>query len=142
VLSAQSPRSDAARALQDKLLKWQHKLFTFIRYDSLPWNNNNAENAIKRFAYYREDRTGAMKEAGLNDYLILLSIFQTCRYRGINFLKFLLSRERNIDVFSPTKRIRRRHRSIELYPKGFTPHLTQLGKRKKHSESTGSMPSE
>jgi hypothetical protein len=139
VLSAQSPRSDPTRALRDRLLKWQNKLFTFIRYDSVPWNNNNAENAIKQFAYYREDRTGAMKEAGLNDYLVLLSIFQTCRYRGINFLKFLLSRERNIDVFSPTKRIRRHDRAIELYPKGFTPHLIQLREKKKHSESTGSV---
>ena len=129
VLSAQSPRSDAARALRDRLLKWQNKLFTFIRYDSVPWNNNNAENAIKQFAYYREDRTGAMKEAGLNDYLILLSIFQTCRYRGINFLKFLLSRERNIDSFSTTKRPRR-HLAIEVYPKGFIPPVDRHKKRK------------
>ena len=115
VLLAQSPRSDAAGTLRDRLLKWQNKLFTFIRYDSVPWNNNNAENAIKQFAYYREDTTGTMKEAGLTDYLVLLSIYQTCRYKGINFLKFLLSRERKIDAFRATKRIRWRHREIESY---------------------------
>ena len=50
-------------ALRDRLLKWQNKLFTFIRHDSVPWNNNNAENAIKQFAYYRED-TAEWDEAG------------------------------------------------------------------------------
>jgi hypothetical protein len=142
VLSAQSPRSDAARALRGRLLKSQNKLFTFIRYDSVPWNNNNAENAIKQFAYYREGTTGAMKEAGLNDYLVLLSIFQTCRYRGINFLKFLLSRERNIDAFSAKKRIRLHHPAIELYPKGFTPHLNKLHQRRRRSGDIGPAKSE
>jgi hypothetical protein len=129
MLSAQSPRSDAARALRERLLKCQNKLFTFIRYDSVPWNNNNAENAIKQFAYYREGTTGAMREAGLNDYLVLLSIYQTCRYRRINFLKCLLSRERNIDSFSATKRPRR-HLAIEVYPKGFIPPVDRHKKRK------------
>jgi hypothetical protein len=49
-LSAQIPRSDAASCLRDRLLRCQNKLFTFIRYDSAPWNNNNGENAIKQFA--------------------------------------------------------------------------------------------
>jgi hypothetical protein len=57
----------------------------------VPWNNNNAENAIRQFAYYREDAAGRLKEDRLSDHLVLLSISQTCRYRGINFLKFLLS---------------------------------------------------
>ena len=141
-LSAQSLRSDAASSLRDRLLKWQNKLFTFIQYDSVPWNNNNAENAIKQFAYYRENTTGTMKEAGLNDYLVLLSIYQTCRYKGINFLKFLLSRERNIDAFRATKRIRRQHREIELYPKGFTANVFQLREKKKKSGGIGPAPSE
>jgi hypothetical protein len=142
MLSAQSPESDAARTLRDRLLKWQKKLFTFLHYDSVPWNNNNAENAIKQFAYYREDTTGTMKEAGLNDYLVLLSIYQTCRYIGISFLKFMLSRERNIDVFSTNPRMRRRHQEIELYPKDFTPQITQLHKRTKKEGGAGPAPSE
>jgi len=68
-----------------------------------------------------------MKEAGLNDYLALPSIYQTCRYKGISFLKFLLSGERDIDAFCTRKRNRRRREQIELYPKGFTPpHLVRL----------------
>ena len=40
-----------------------------------------------------------LKETGLNDYLLLLSIYQTRRYKGISFLKFLLSGQRDIDAF-------------------------------------------
>jgi predicted RecB family nuclease len=141
VLSAQSPRSAAAGALRDRLLKSRDKLFTFLRYDSVPWNNNNAENAIKQFAYYREGTTGALKEAGLNDYLVLLSIYQTCRYRGISFLKFLLSKERTIDAFCTTKRKRRRHQEIELYPNGYTPQLTRLHQQKGNSGPSNATPS-
>jgi hypothetical protein len=36
---------------------------------------------------------------GIEDYLILLSLLKTCEFRGINFLKFLLSKERNIDDY-------------------------------------------
>ena len=121
MLSNLSPRSESARALKERLLKWRDKLFTFIQYDSVPWNNNNAENAIKQFAYYRENTTGTLKESGLNDYLVLLSIYQTCRYRGVSFLSFLLSRSRNIDEFCASKRRRGRRRRIELYPRGYTP---------------------
>ena len=70
----------------------------------MPWNNNNAENAIKQFAYYREETTGMMKESGLSDYLVLLSICQTCRYKGVSFLKFLVSGQRDIDRFRETGR--------------------------------------
>jgi predicted RecB family nuclease len=63
-LAGQSFRSEAAEALRQRLLKNRDKLFTFIEHDGVPWNNNNAENAIKRFAYYREDTVGIMKEPG------------------------------------------------------------------------------
>ena len=49
--------------------------------------------------YYREHTDGIMRETGLKDYLVLLSICQTCKYQGISFLKFLLSKERGIDAF-------------------------------------------
>src|SRR5262249_19620820 len=51
------------------LLKYQEKLFTFLHHDGVPWNNNNAEHAVKRFAYYRELTDGVFSETGLNNYL-------------------------------------------------------------------------
>jgi predicted RecB family nuclease len=82
-LAAQSFRSEAAEVLRSRLLKNRDKLFTFLRHDGVAWNNNNAENAIRQFAYYREEITGVLREGGLSDYLVLLSIYQTCRYRGV-----------------------------------------------------------
>jgi predicted RecB family nuclease len=117
-LAARSFRSEAAEALQARLLKYRDKLFTFLQHDGVPWNNNNAENAIRQFAYYRENTPGCLKEVGLRDYLILLSIYQTCRYKGVSFLKLLLSGERNVDAFCRNPRRKRRKPVIEVYPKG------------------------
>src|SRR5512135_3540583 len=89
--ATQTYRSEAAEALQARMVKYQDKLFTSIRHDGVPWNNNNAENAIRRFGYYREDNAGRLNESGLKDYLVLLSICHTCHFKGVSFLKFLLS---------------------------------------------------
>lgn len=92
--------SDLAIGYQKRLLKNKEKLFTFIEYDGIPWNNNNAENAIKSFSYYRTVAKNKLREKGMTDYLVMLSILQTCKYRGINFLEFLKSGEMSICEFS------------------------------------------
>jgi Transposase IS66 family len=113
--------SDASKALQDRLLKNRNRLFTFLHHDGVSWNNNIAENAIKQFSRYREYVGRSVKAEGLTEHLVLLSLYQTCRIRGLSFLRFLLSRERDIDAFSSGKRLRRRSPLIELYPKGYLP---------------------
>jgi hypothetical protein len=113
-------QSEVAEALRMRLLKYREKLFTFIEYDGVSWNNNLAEHAIKRFACYRKGTVGSLQEAGLIDYLTLLSICQTCRMRGISFLRFLLSRQTDIDAFAKTRRIGSRP-EFETYPLGFMP---------------------
>jgi predicted RecB family nuclease len=79
-------------------LKWQkrfnstkNELFTFLKYDGIPWNNNNAETAIKAVALYRREYDGLPTEKGIQEYLTLLSIQQTCKYQGISFFDFLKS---------------------------------------------------
>ena len=134
-LSEQSVCSEPALALRDRLTKYRHKLFTFLNHDGVPWNNNNAEHAIKQFAYYRENTIGTMREGGLSDYLLLLSICQTCRYKGVSFLRFLLSREQDVDAFRKGKQRRRRLSSIELYPEGFVPpHFASRHKKRSRRE--------
>jgi hypothetical protein len=113
--------SDASKALQDRLLRNRERLFTFLQHDGVSWNNNLAENAIKRISDYREDVGRSVKEAGLTEHLVLLSLYQTCRVRDLSFLKFLLSRERDPDAFTRGKHRRRRSPPIELYPKGYLP---------------------
>jgi hypothetical protein len=60
------------------------------------------------------------KERGLNDYLVLLSLYQTCRYKGISFLRFLVSGEQDLDVFSKRKRPKQRPPTVQTQPSGFT----------------------
>lgn len=72
-----------------RLRKHWDQLWTFIHFDGIPWNNNNAEAAIKAFAQHRRGVNGQIKESGLRLYLQMLSVAQTCRYREVSFLDFL-----------------------------------------------------
>ena len=91
--------SKNGKALFDRFNKARNALFTFLNYDNVPWNNNNAEHSFKHLAIYRRQTNGLHTENRIEDYLILLSLFKTCEFRGINFLKFLLSKERDIDDY-------------------------------------------
>jgi Transposase IS66 family len=117
-LDKQSFRSESAESLRERLINNRDKLFTFIHHDGVPWNNNTPENAIRQFAYYRDGNPGRLKEPGLKEYLVLLSLCQTCRYKKISFLRFLLSRERDISAFCKRPRSKYRCVNIEVYPKG------------------------
>ena len=79
--------------------KTRGKLFTFLDYDGVPWNNNNAEHAIKAFARLREKVKGSSTEKGIREYLTFLSISETCKYKGVSFLDFLRSGEKDIEIF-------------------------------------------
>jgi hypothetical protein len=78
-------RSDVAHGYHKRLLKYRDKLFAFLDHDGVPWNNNNAEHAVKQFADYRESADGLLTEAGLKQYLVLLSLRMTCTYKGVSF---------------------------------------------------------
>jgi predicted RecB family nuclease len=110
-------RSEAAEGYRRRLLKYREKLFTFLDHDGIPWNNNNAEHAVKAFAHYREVVDSLVTEPGLSDYLVLLSIQQTCKFKGVSFLKFLLSRQADIDMFREGRE-RTAVPVIEVYPEG------------------------
>ena len=72
-----------------RLKKHWDEIWTFLMHDDVPWNNNNAEAAIKAFAQHRRGVNGQVGERGLREYLMMLSISQTCRYRNISYLDFL-----------------------------------------------------
>lgn len=91
--------SDKSEQYRTRLRKYREKLFVFLEHDGIPWNNNNAEHAIKPFAKYRRLFQKSMQSKGLKDYLIMLSIQQTCEYRGVSFFDFLVSGERDIARF-------------------------------------------
>ena len=86
--------------LKARLDKDRDKLFTFLSHDGIPWNNNNAEHAIKAFARLRKAIEGLSTPRGIEEYLILLSVCQTCKYSGLDFLDVLRSGETDIGVFA------------------------------------------
>ncbi len=119
-IGGQAYRSEVADGYRRRLLQYQDKLFTFLGHDGVPWNNNNAEHAVKRFAYYREVADGEFSEAGLSQYLVLLSIYLTCQYKEVSFLQFLLSQETDIDAYCASLNHRRPLPTVELLPEGVT----------------------
>jgi hypothetical protein len=56
-------------------------------------------HAIKAFAALRKNIDGMSTGKGIREYLILLSIYETCQYKGVGFLDFLRSGETDIDGF-------------------------------------------
>ena len=90
-------KSEVAIKYAKRLNKYGGRMFTFLDHDGVPWNNNNAEHAIKRFAKYRRYADGLFTEKTLKDYLILASVFETCDFDGVNVLKFLLSKEQTLE---------------------------------------------
>ena len=86
--------------------KDRENLFTFLSHDGVPWNNNNAEHAIKALARLRRMIEGLSTPKGIEEYLILLSVCQTCKYSGVDFLGFLRSGEPDIGTFAARQRTR------------------------------------
>ena len=112
-------RSQVAQGYKERFTKYRDRLFVFLERDGVSWNNNDAEHAIKYFAHYRMLVDGTVIEGKLDDHLVLLSVCVTCKYKQVSFLRFMLSRECDIDIFAQQGKIKKRVRKIELYPKGF-----------------------
>lgn len=91
--------TDVALALQKRIGKNRDRLFTFLDYDGVPWNNNNAEHAVRAFTRLRNVMVTSTAK-GTEDYCILLSIQQTLKYRNFSFLDFLKSGDRTLAKWS------------------------------------------
>lgn len=107
-------RSEAALKCKERFEKTRAKLFTFLDHDSVPWNNNNVEHAIKAFARLRRAIEGLSTPKGIEEYLILLSVCQTCKYMGVDFLDFLCSGEKDIHAFADSQHKQRRQECAAL----------------------------
>jgi hypothetical protein len=89
--------SPLAIKYQKRFQKSGRKLFTFLEHDGVPWNNNNAEHAIKLFAKYRRNVDGYFTERTLQEYLVLATVFETCAFNNVNILKFMLTKEMTLE---------------------------------------------
>lgn len=89
--------SDLANKYKKRFQKSGTKMFTFLDHDGVPWNNSNAEQGIRRFAKFRTHADGRFTERSLKEYLVLVSVFETCQFNNLNVLKFLLSKEKTLE---------------------------------------------
>ncbi|SNQ61207.1 TM0106 family RecB-like putative nuclease [Candidatus Methanoperedens nitratireducens] len=97
-------RSEVTIKYQKRFQRYKDSLFMFLEQDSIPWNNNMAERAIRHLAIQRKISGTFFKDTA-PQYLLLLGIAQTCRFQDKSFLKFLISKKIDIDKFRSTKRI-------------------------------------
>jgi len=102
-------KSEIAAKCKQRFEKNREKLFTFLSHDGIPWNNNNAEHAVKVFAQIRDIVRGSFTEDSVRGYLVMLSISQTCKCSKLDFFDFLRSGEEDIYAYSMKSR---RHRIV------------------------------
>jgi predicted RecB family nuclease len=96
--------SEPVRTFQKRFDRYRESLFTFLTQDGIPWENNMAERAIRQLAVQRKISNTFSKRVA-PQYLLLLAISQTCRFQGKSFLKFLVSKETDLDSFRRTRPI-------------------------------------
>ena len=89
--------TEVGSSLKKRIDKNKDKLFTFLDYNNVPWNNNNAEHAVRAFTRLRNVMSTSTPK-GTSEYCILLTVQQTLRYRGVGFLDFLRSGRIEIDT--------------------------------------------
>jgi predicted RecB family nuclease len=82
--------SPPAERLRSRIVKYRDQLFTFLDRENVSWNNTNAEHFIKPFARYRRTANGKFTARSITDHLVILSVAETSRGRGEDFLEFLL----------------------------------------------------
>jgi len=98
-------KSELTKKYQKRFQRYKNSLFTFLEQDNIPWNNNMAERAFRQLAVQRKISTNFFEHT-VPDYLLLLGIAQTCRFQDKSFLKFLLSKEIDVEKIRVNKHLR------------------------------------
>jgi len=96
---SQAYQTEIALQYQTRLKKNRQTLFEFLNHNDISWNNSNAEHAIKILALHANKNINAFRKSKIDDYLKIMSIYQSCEYKNISFLKFLLSKKTAINSF-------------------------------------------
>lgn len=71
-----------ARRLIKRLRRHQNDLFTFLKKDGVPFDNNHAERSIRPAVIIRKNSYGNRSEQGSDCQATLMSIFRTLKQRG------------------------------------------------------------
>lgn len=73
----------------DKVKRQQPRILTFVENPGVPCHNNYGEYLIRLGVLKRKISGGSLSSKGADAYAILLSIYVTCRLRGISFPRFM-----------------------------------------------------
>ena len=98
VIDDKTYKSESCILYQKRLERYRESLFVFIKNDGIKWHNNAAENGLRHICVQRKI-SGSFGGNQFPHYLKLVGIMQTCRFQNKSFLKFLLSKEKDIDNF-------------------------------------------
>jgi len=72
-----------------KVKRQQPRILTFVEHRGVPSHNNYAEYLIRIGVLKRKISGGSVSAEGAEAYAALLSIYVTCKLRGISFPKYL-----------------------------------------------------
>ncbi len=111
-LSKQTLKSELAQKYRHRFTRHQQNLFTFLDCDGVPWNNNSAEHAVKAFVMLRKQIRGTSSKIGIDEYLVMMSLYETCRRKEVSFLDFLRSGEKDIEKFAESRRRKRKQSAL------------------------------
>lgn len=73
----------------EKVKRQQPRILTFVEHPGVPFHNNYAEYLIRIGVIKRKISGGSVSAQGAEAYAILLSIYVTCKLRGISFPRYL-----------------------------------------------------
>jgi transposase len=107
--------SEVTIRFKDRFRRYRESMFLFLEENSIPWNNNTGERALRHLAVQRKI-SGSFFKSFSSSYLVLLGIAQTCRFQEKSFLKFLLSGEMDVDHFRPIRRRRMTRQLVKSPP--------------------------
>jgi hypothetical protein len=80
---------DVLNEIIKKVQRQQPRILTFVEHTNVPFHNNYAEYLIRIGVLKRKISGGSVSAEGAESYAILLSIYVTCKLRGISFPIYL-----------------------------------------------------
>ena len=81
--------NDILQEIIKKVKRQQPRILTFVEHPGAPCHNNYGEFLIRIGVLKRKISGGSVSAEGANAYAILLTIYVTCRLRGISFPKYM-----------------------------------------------------
>lgn len=79
----------ALEKLLKRCKKYEKMLFTYLKYEGIPPDNNKAERELRPFVVQRKRSGGFKSPEIMRHYVMYLSLYMTCKLNGKNFDKLL-----------------------------------------------------